>query len=121
MMVAVFQTLCKHSLQTILLAALLAGSASFVRASDTETWGSIHDPDFGEILYQFFQGHYFKSIVHTLAALRRERIESHHDEDNALLLLGGLYMSYDMPNEASALFREMPMSQISPAERDQSW
>ncbi|HED15736.1 MAG TPA: tetratricopeptide repeat protein [Gammaproteobacteria bacterium] len=121
MTVTAFQTRCKRSLQAILLAALLAGSASFVWASDTESWGSVHDPDFGEILYQFFQGHYFKSIVHTLAALRRERIESHHDEDNALLLLGGLYMSYGMPNEASALFRKMPMSQITPAERDQSW
>jgi len=121
MTVAVHQVLCKQILQALLLATLLAGSVTAARASNTESWGIVHDPDFGEILYQFFQGQYFSSIVHTLAALNRGRIESHHDEDNALLLLGGLYMSYGMPNEASALFRNMPMAQITPAERDQSW
>jgi len=121
MTVAALQIHCKQTLQAILLAMLIAGPASIARASNTESWGIVHDPDFGEILYQFFQGQYFSSIVHTLAALSRGRIESHHDEDNALLLLGGLYMSYGMPNEASALFRKMPMAQITPAERDQSW
>lgn len=121
MTVAALQARYKLALQAILLATLLAGSASFARAGDAESWGLVHDPDFGEILFQFFQGHYFSSIVHTLAALNRGSIESHHDEDNALLLLGGLYMSYGMPHEASELFRKMPMSQITPAERDQSW
>ncbi len=114
-------TKVRHKLAAILLAALLAVSTGLSRAENNGSWGLVHDPDFGEILFQFFQGKYFTSIVHTLAALNRGRIESRHDEDNALLLLGGLYMSYGMPDEASALFRNMPMSQITPSERDQSW
>ena len=50
----------------------------------------VEDPQFGEVLYYFYQEDYFPAIVRLLAAKKQQQFVNHADE--ADLLLGGLYL-----------------------------
>lgn len=60
---------------------------------------------YGVALYDFYQDKYFTSITDILVAKKMETITD--NSKNAELLLGGLYLSYDMRNQADEIFKNI--------------
>ena len=60
---------------------------------------------YGTSLYNFFQEKYFSAITELLVGKHYNRLKT--DDKNAELLLGGMYLSYGLPDKASAIFTEL--------------
>ncbi len=92
------------------------GAAAPVRAAE---WGEIRDPDFGHVLYLYFQGRYLDALTHLAASERLGRILHHPAE--AQMLRGSLYLAWGMEAEASRIFAGLLDTRADPAIRDQAW
>lgn len=79
----------------------------------------VADPQFGEVLFYFYQEDYFPAIVRLLAAKKRQQFVNHSDE--AELLLGGLYLSYGHHLRAAEIFEELLADNVNPEIRDRTW
>ena len=79
----------------------------------------VKDPQFGEVLFYFYQDDYFPAIVRLLAAKEQERLTDHVDE--ADLLLGGMYLSYGHHLEAAEIFERLLAGNVSTEIRDRTW
>ncbi len=100
---------------------LLAGAIEpQVRAAD-EKFGPtvVRDPQYGEILFYFYQEDYFPAIVRLLAARRQSQLENHLDESE--LLLGGLYLSYGHHLRAAEIFERLLADGVEQEIRDRTW
>ena len=80
---------------------------------------TVEDPQYGEILFYFYQQDYFPAIVRALAAQERRTLDTHAEE--AELLLGGMYLSFGHHLEAAAIFDRLLAGAVSPAVRDRTW
>lgn len=60
---------------------------------------------YGTSLYNFFQEKYFSAITDLLVGKHYKRLNS--EDKNAELLLGGMYLSYGLPDQASSIFTEL--------------
>jgi outer membrane protein assembly factor BamD (BamD/ComL family) len=79
----------------------------------------VADPQFGEVLFYFYQEDYFPAIVHLLAAKERQQFVNHSEE--AELLLGGLYLSYGHHLRAAEIFENLLAGNVKPEIRDRTW
>jgi hypothetical protein len=79
----------------------------------------VKDAQYGEILFYFYQEDYFPAIVRLLAAKQRSQLENHDDE--AELLLGGLYLSYGHHLRAAEIFERLLAGNTAPEVRDRTW
>ena len=79
----------------------------------------IQEPQYGEVLYYFYQEDYFPAIVRLLAARQREQLVEHAEE--AELLLGGMYLSYGHHLEAAEIFENLLAGNVSPDLRNRTW
>ena len=79
----------------------------------------IKDPQFGEVLFYFYQDDYFPAIVRLLAAQQQEQLTDHIDE--AELLLGGMYLSYGHHLQAAEIFERLLAAKVEPDIRDRTW
>lgn len=79
----------------------------------------IRDLRYGETLFNFYQKKYFSAITNLLVAKQRKPFEVQGEDPN--LLLGGLYLSYGMHDQASKLFDEVLSSDSLPATHDRAW
>ena len=79
----------------------------------------VRDPQFGEVLFYFYQEDYFPAIVRLLAATEQNQITEHVTE--AELLLGGMYLSYGHHLEAAAIFERLLADKVTPEIRDRTW
>ena len=98
-------------------AILLTPAAQAADISDDEL--IVKDPQFGEVLFYFYQEDYFPAIVRLLAAKDREQLSDHVAE--AELLLGGMYLSYGHHLEAAEIFERLLADNVSPDIRDRTW
>ncbi len=89
-----------------------------VRAAD-EPERVIRDLHYGEVLFYFYQEDYFSAIIRLLAAKELDQLP-HHDEE-AELLLGGLYLSYGQHVQAEAIFKELLAGNVSDSISDRTW
>lgn len=80
---------------------------------------TIEEAHYGEVLYYFYQERYFPAIVRLLAAQEKARLEHHDDE--AELLLGGLYLSYGQHLKAAGIFERLLAGNVAPDIRDRTW
>jgi tetratricopeptide (TPR) repeat protein len=101
----------------ILLCALLAPVVQAANG-DRETI-VVEQPQFGEVLFYFYQEDYFPAIVRLLAAKEQDQLESHARE--AELLLGGMYLSYGHHLEAAEIFEGLLADNADPGVRDRTW
>ncbi len=60
---------------------------------------------YGTSLYNFFQEKYFSAITDLLVGKHYNRLNT--EDKNAELLLGGMYLSYGLPDKASVIFTEL--------------
>jgi tetratricopeptide (TPR) repeat protein len=85
--------------------ALATGVACGAGAPTTLAPEQVRDLPYGHALYDFFQQRYFASATDLLVALEKDRLKHHRDEGE--LLLGGLYVSYGLFNEAEQIFSRL--------------
>ena len=79
----------------------------------------IQDPQYGEVLFYFYQDDYFPAIVRLLAAQKQSQFNHHGGE--AELLLGGLYLSYGNHLQAAEIFNKLLAGNVKPEVRDRTW
>ncbi len=98
-----------------LLLAVAAGPASAEKRERRE----VRDLEFGHGLFHFYQEKYFDAAAHLLVAQEQEKLPNHQDDAN--LLLGGIYLSYGQQREANAIFDRLLDERVKPEVRDQAW
>lgn len=112
----------QYPIKFFLIACILIGcNLTGTALADNKSSHKVKDLAYGVSLYHFFQQKYFSAITELLIAEHYERITS--DDNNPPLLLGGLYLSYDLHKQSSAVFKgllnnkelEMPISIIDQA------
>src|SRR5579864_9094023 len=79
----------------------------------------VQDLAYGDVLFYFFQDDYFDSITRLLAARQLGRVP--HTQDEAELLLGGLYLSLGEHVEAGKIFEALLAGKTSEAVRNKAW
>ncbi len=79
----------------------------------------VQDLQYGEVLFYFYQGDYFNALIRLLAARSRDQLPNHDQE--AELLLGGLYLSYGQHRLAGEIFERLLAESVEPQLRDRAW
>ena len=111
-----------HAARLLLGVTLLGGSALLPAATShaaSEPPHVVRDLYYGEALFQFYQQNYYSAAVHLLTAREREQLK-HHDAE-AQLLLGGIYLSYGLHDDAERLFTVLLDAENSPEVYDRAW
>jgi len=104
-------------MRSLLVLLVFVASASYAAEDDDEI--VIMDPQYGEVLFHFYQDDYFPAIVKLLAAQKQGQLDEHVED--AELLLGGMYLSYGHHLEAAAIFERMLADNVSVEIRDRTW
>lgn len=65
----------------------------------------VRDLAYGEALFHFYEGDYFNAITRLQVARKQDLLQ--HHQDDARLLLGGLYLSYGLHQEAGEIFSRL--------------
>ena len=79
----------------------------------------INDPQYGEVLFYFYQDDYFPAIVRLLSAKQQVQLTDHIEQ--ADLLLGGMFLSYGHHLEAAGIFERLLQDNTRPEVRDRTW
>ena len=79
----------------------------------------VRDLHYGDVLFYFYQGNDFEAITRLNAYEHWQQLPSHHAESQ--LLLGGLYLSLGLHNEAGARFETLLTQDIPPGVRNRAW
>ncbi len=105
---------------SVLLCLLWAGTTlpAFAGKDDPEPI-VIDDPHYGEVLFHFYQEDYFPAIVKLRAAQLQDQLYEH--EEQAELLLGGMYLSYGHHLEAAGIFERLLADNVDREVRDRTW
>lgn len=105
-------------LTTALLAVCLLSSPPLKAASE-DGLIAIRDLHFGETLYHFYQKKYFTAISDLMVAQVKHPITTQgHDPE---LLMGGLYLSYNMSNPASQIFEQLAKQETDKSIHSSVW
>jgi len=103
-----------------LAAAVLAACALSATAAATDVPNhEIKDPHYGDVLFQFFQDHYFSAVTGLMVSQQFGRVEHHADE--AEVLRGGMLLSYGLQREAGEIFAKLIERGAEPKVRDRAW
>jgi hypothetical protein len=79
----------------------------------------IRDLHYGDVLFYVYQGDDFEAITR-LTAYQQWKLIPHH-EDEGQLLLGGLYLSLGMHNEAGERFQTLLTQDVPTGVRNRAW
>ena len=90
----------KLPLQFLLVWLWLASTGNCAAVSVKPQQGL--DLHYGEVLFYFYQEDYFPAISQLMVAQQQKLLQHHQDESE--LLLGGLQLSYGMPDQAERRF-----------------
>jgi hypothetical protein len=103
------------------LLALLAAGAAQARRHDPEKIPEtrIHDLHYGDALFYFYQDEELEALTRLLAYEHWGRLP--HHEEEAQLLMGGLYLSLGMHNEAGARFERLLTNDVPTGVRNRAW
>lgn len=77
------------------------------------------DLNYGQVLFQYHQGHFFEALSALNVAKLRSGIQGHGQHPE--LVEGGLMLSYGMVEEAKLVFETLLTKQISLSDRNQAW
>ena len=103
------------------LLALGAAGGAQARRHDPEKIPEtrIHDLHYGEVLFQFYQDEDFQALTEALAFEHWGRLP--HHEEEAQLLMGGLYLALGMHNEAGQRFERLLTLDVPTGVRNRAW
>jgi hypothetical protein len=118
---------CFHFLGRPVIAALLAAAlvcaapATFGARKNTDKLPTtkVQDLHYGDVLFYFYQDDDFEAITR-LNAYEQWGLMSHHSAESQLLL-GGLYLSLGLHNEAGRRFQELLTPQTPAGVRNRAW
>jgi hypothetical protein len=79
----------------------------------------VRDLHFGDALFYYYQGRDFESITRLMAYQQWGRMPHHEAETN--LLLGGLYLSLGLHNEAGERFETLLTQSVPEGVRNRAW
>jgi hypothetical protein len=101
--------------------AVLATGPAVARRHDPEKLPvtRIRDLHYGDVLFYFYQDEDFEAITR-LSAYQHWNLVSHHT-DESQLLLGGLYLSLGMNNQAGELFQTLLTQDVPTGVRNRAW
>ena len=101
--------------------AVLATGSAVARRHDPEKLPitRIRDLHYGDVLFYVYQDEDFEAITR-LTAYQHWNLVPHH-EDEAQLLLGGLYLSLGMHNEAGERFQALLTQDVPTGVRNRAW
>ena len=102
-----------------LIVFLIAPALPASAAKDDPEPIVINDPQYGEVLFYFYQEDYFPAIVRLLSAQQLNLLNDHIEQSD--LLLGGMYLSYGHHLEAAAIFERLLAENARPEVRDRTW
>jgi len=105
-------------IRSLLALLVLVAPAAYAATAENEPI-VVKDPQYGEVLFYFYQEDYFPAIVRLLAAQSQQQFVNHAEE--AELLLGGLYLSYGHHLEAATIFEKMLAGNVSTEIRNRTW
>jgi len=105
----------------MVLASVLAAGPAAARRHDPEKLPEtrVRDLHYGDVLFYYFQDDDFEAITR-LTAYQHWNLVPHHEEE-AQLLLGGLYLSLGMHNEAGARFEAVLNQDVPTGVRNRAW
>ena len=106
------------SIRLLLVLLVLVAPATHAAKNDEDTI-VVKDPQYGEVLFYFYQEDYFPAIVRLLAAQQQGQLDEHAEDSE--LLLGGMYLSYGHHLEAAKIFERMLADKVSTEVRDRTW
>jgi hypothetical protein len=86
---------------------------------DTLPETTIQDLHYGDVLFYFYQDEDFEAITRLNAYEQWGLLSHHHDESQ--LLLGGLYLSLGLHNEAGKRFQALLTPQTPEGVRNRAW
>lgn len=101
------------------LLLLLAPVIPTLAAKDNQDPIVVNDPQYGEVLFYFYQEDYFPAIVRLLSAKQQVLLTDHIEQ--ADLLLGGMFLSYGHHLEAAGIFERLLADNTNPEIRDRTW
>lgn len=108
-----------RSIVAALCLFLTATTPPALAANDDPDPIVVEDPQYGEVLFYFYQEDYFPAIVRLLAAQDQEQLGRHVEQ--AELLLGGMFLSYGHHLEAARIFERLLANNVAPEIRDRTW
>jgi hypothetical protein len=111
-----------RALSTALAAALLLGARpALARHHDPEKLPEVHirDLHYGDALFYYYQSKDLEALTRLLA-YEHWHLMPHHEQD-ARLLMGGLYLSLGMHNEAGARFERLLTNDVPTGVRNRAW
>jgi hypothetical protein len=116
--------MCRPVARTLclaLLAALAAAGPALARRHDPEKLPEtrIRDLHYGDALFYYYQGKDFETLTR-LSAYEHWHLMPHHEEE-AQLLMGGLYLSLGMHNEAGRRFEALLTNEVPTGVRNRAW
>jgi hypothetical protein len=102
-------------------ALLLAAWPASARRHDPEKLPEvrIRDLHYGDALFYYYQGKDFEALTR-LSAYEHWQLMPHHEQD-ARLLMGGLYLSLGMHNEAGRIFAALLTNDVPTGVRNRAW
>ncbi|NNF15438.1 MAG: hypothetical protein HKN70_01765 [Gammaproteobacteria bacterium] len=80
--------------------------------------GPVRDLAYGEALFEFYKGDHFAAATRLLIAARQDTLKHHRDDGR--LLLGGLYLSYGLQNDAVEIFSAL-LKERAPGTANRAW
>jgi len=107
----------KRLLQFLLLWVCLATTSSGFAV--TVKPQQVLDLHYGEVLFHFYQEDYFTAISQLMVAQEQNLLRHHQDESE--LLLGGLQLSYGMPDQAERRFDHLLVHNTDRELRNRVW
>ena len=111
----------KHLLAVVAAAVVVAAGPASARRHDPEKLPEtrIRDLHYGDVLFYFFQDDDFEAITR-LTAYQHWNYIPHHEAEGQLLL-GGLYLSLGMHNEAGERFQALLTDDVPTGVRNRAW
>ncbi|HEY5101304.1 MAG TPA: hypothetical protein VII70_00860, partial [Steroidobacteraceae bacterium] len=105
----------------IAVIAMLAAYPAAAAHKDSEKLPPtrVRDLHYGDVLFYLYQDDDFEAITR-LKAYEHWNLLAHHEADSQLLL-GGLYLSLGLHNEAGDLFQKLLTQNIPAAVRNRAW
>ena len=103
----------------LLLTTTLTLSVCLPVAAENVREHVVRDLSYGVALYNFFQEKYFSAITDLMVA--RERETNQNQPFDSELLLGGLYLSYDLHTQAGEVLEQLVQADIPTETRDKAW
>jgi lipopolysaccharide biosynthesis regulator YciM len=111
-----------EALILLLLGGALAGPVAWAAHKgdpDSLPREKIQDLHYGDVLFHFYAGDDFEALTRLEAYEHWQRMP--HNEQDAALLAGGLYLSLGMHNEAGKRFASLLTDKVPAAIRNRAW